>query len=88
MEIGMLWFDNDPQLELGEKVRKAADYFQNKYRQAPNVCFVHPSMITDVSTQAGMVAICSHSAIQPHHFWIGFAQEGHPEVQQVSDLSG
>jgi hypothetical protein len=45
MEIGMLWFDNDPQLALGDKISKAADYYQSKYRQTPNLCFVHPSMI-------------------------------------------
>lgn len=76
MEIGMLWFDNNPQLELGDKIRKAADYYQSKYRQTPNLCFVHPSMITDARTQAGAIIVRLNSAIQPHHFWIGFTQDG------------
>ena len=75
MEIGMLWFDNDPKLALGDKISKAADYYQSKYRQMPNLCFVHPSMLTDIRTQAGTVTVCTNTAIQPHHVWIGFTQE-------------
>lgn len=41
----MLWFDNDSQLNVADKVNKAAAYSQSKYQQTPNQCFVHPSMI-------------------------------------------
>ena len=45
MNIGMLWFDNDPKAGLDRKVQRAADYYRNKYGRTPTLCFVHPSML-------------------------------------------
>jgi len=75
MDIGMLWFDNDPKLDLSEKVEKAAVYYRGKYRQSPNLCFVHPSMLPTVKITAGEITVRPHQAIQPHHFWIGYQRE-------------
>lgn len=80
MQIGMLWFDNDPQLDLESKVRKAANYYKCKYRQVPNLCFVHPSMIPDMKTQTEEITVYSSSTILPHHFWIGFQQQDEPNA--------
>lgn len=71
MEIGMLWFDNDPTLDLCNKVQKAAAYYKHKYGQEPNQCYVHPSMILEANTEAGTVSVCSNNTVLPHHFWIG-----------------
>jgi hypothetical protein len=43
MNIGMLWFDNDPKADLPAKIERAAKYYQNKYGKRPTLCFVHPS---------------------------------------------
>jgi hypothetical protein len=32
MNVGFLWFDNDPKTELTAKVGKAAEYYFKKYR--------------------------------------------------------
>ena len=45
MNVGMLWFDNDPSVIMTAKVARAAKYYQNKYGLQPTLCFVHPSMI-------------------------------------------
>jgi hypothetical protein len=45
MNIGMLWFDNDPKTGLDTKVERAAVYYRNKYGRTPTLCYVHPSMI-------------------------------------------
>ncbi|MBN1145841.1 MAG: hypothetical protein JXA78_01195 [Anaerolineales bacterium] len=45
MNIGMLWFDNDPKVNLDMKVERAATYYRNKYGKAPTLCFIHPSMM-------------------------------------------
>ena len=71
MDTGMLWFDNDPKLDILSKVQKAAAYYQEKYGKEPNLCFVHPSMIADMKTDTGSVTVCSKTTILPHHFWIG-----------------
>ena len=45
MNVGMLWFDNDPKVNLDMKVERAATYYRNKYGKAPTLCFIHPSMM-------------------------------------------
>ena len=45
MNIGMLWFDNDPKTGLDKKIERAAAYYRTKYGRTPTLCFVHPSMM-------------------------------------------
>jgi len=71
MDIGMLWFDNDPNADLMSKVAQAADYYQRKYGEEPNLCFVHPSMLTDSKLDASPVTVCANNTVLPNHFWIG-----------------
>lgn len=49
MNIGMLWFDNDPKAGLDVKVERAATYYRDKYGRKPTLCFVHPSMLPNSS---------------------------------------
>jgi hypothetical protein len=83
MNIGMLWFDNDPKAGLSTKIERAATYYRTKYGKAPTVCFVHPSMLPASSppelqqspdgksyTPEG-VEIRSNRSVLPNHFWIG-----------------
>ncbi len=71
MNIGMLWFDNDPQTDVSSKIKRAASYYSEKYGKAPNICFVHPSMVAEEKGRAGRIEIKTNGAVLPHHFWIG-----------------
>jgi hypothetical protein len=75
MDIGLLWFDNDPRRRLEEKVLRAVAHYQRKYGHTPNVCFVHPSMLNGNGRRsvlrAGGVEVRPGRAILPDHFWIG-----------------
>ena len=78
MNVGMLWFDNDPKTEINIKIERAACYYREKYGKQPNVCFVHPSMIkTPALTeqnkpmQHGDVELRTSKSVLPNHFWIG-----------------
>lgn len=74
MNTGMLWFDNDPRTALSDKVQKAADYYRRKYGRVPDLCLVHPSMLTaqaDRQSANGKVDVRCHRAILPGHLWIG-----------------
>ena len=51
MNIGMLWFDNDPRVGLELKVARAADYYCTKYGRKPDLCFVHPSMLAALAAK-------------------------------------
>ena len=71
MNIGMLWFDNDAKTDLAGKIQRAKSYYQQKYGQTPNLCFVHPSMLpTSPPPEAGMELRTTRSVL-PNHFWLG-----------------
>jgi hypothetical protein len=71
VDTGLLWFDNDPKLDVLRKVQKAAAYYKHKYGEEPNLCFVHPSMMKEGKTNSGSVVVCSNTTTLPNHFWIG-----------------
>jgi hypothetical protein len=84
MNIGMLWFDNDPKTELALKIERAVGYYREKYGRSPTLCFVHPSMIaktsapapeteaeTEIPLRAAGVEVRSSRSVLPNHFWLG-----------------
>lgn len=76
MNVGMLWFDNDPHTALTAKVARAADYYRQKYGLVPDLCLVHPSMLGElrsglVEGKTGRVVLRPNRLIQPGHLWIG-----------------
>jgi hypothetical protein len=74
MNIGMLWFDNDPKLQLGLKIERAAEYYRKKYGKTPDLCFVHPSMMGGQKPAASKIEVRSSRSVLPHHLWIGIHQ--------------
>jgi hypothetical protein len=71
MKIGMLWYDNDPKSDLAAKIDKAKSYYMKKYGSAPNVCFVHPSMVGGEIKPVGDVEVRTNGGVLPNHFWVG-----------------
>jgi len=76
MNTGMLWFDNDPKIDFNGKILRASEYYQKKYGQTPNVCFVHPSMKVEEPAKSFGVDIQVNQMILPNHFWLGIKQAG------------
>lgn len=76
MNVGMLWFDNDPRTSLLVKIERAADYYRQKYGLTPDLCLVHPATLDvaplDVAEcRAGKVFVRPNRAILKGHLWIG-----------------
>ena len=71
MNVGMLWFDNDPKTDLQNKIERAASYYHKNYGKAPDLCFVHPSMLQDGTTRTGRIEVRPSRSVLPHHLWIG-----------------
>lgn len=78
MNIGMLWFDNDPKAGMDAKIERAAAYYQGKYGKRPDLCFVHPSMLQapagappEQAVRLGAVEVRTSKVVLPNHFWIG-----------------
>ena len=76
MNIGMLWFDNDPKVGLETKIERAASYYLKKYGKNPDLCYVHPSMLSTETPPLSPIEVRPNQAVLPHHFWIGVHQPG------------
>jgi hypothetical protein len=76
MTTGMLWFDNDPQIDMRTKLNRAVAYYQKKYGQTPDLCYVHPSMMLENPIRAAGVDVQTDQMILPNHFWIGVKPMG------------
>jgi hypothetical protein len=74
MNIGMLWFDNDPKADLSAKIVRAASYYKTKYGQNPNLCFVHPTMLSNIPKKPETIEVRTSRSVMPNHFWLGVAQ--------------
>ena len=70
MDIGMLWFD-DSARTFAEKVRRAAEYYKEKYGREPTLCLVNPETWDDADTQKLTVEMRQARLVLPNHFWIG-----------------
>jgi hypothetical protein len=73
MNVGMLWFDNDPKANLEAKIARAAGYYEKKYGLAPDLCFVNPVMLNNGSMRAktGEIEVRGNRSVLPNHLWIG-----------------
>ena len=77
MISGMLWFDNDPKVDLPHKIEQAAKYYKKKYGQTPDTCFVHPKMLGEMNTIETPLDVKASESVLVHHLWIGVNKENH-----------
>jgi len=86
MRIGLLWFDDDPNRTLEDKVARATAHYQRKYGHAPNLCFVHPNAFDGNGKvrKTGEVEIRAGRSILPHHFWIGVDEKTDERARQLA----
>lgn len=80
MNIGMLWFDNDPKTDIETKLAKAALYYERKYGLSPDLCFVHPSMIKELNVKSKKIDIRESKSVLPNHFWLGIHSPSHSQI--------
>ena len=74
MKIGMMWLDDDKRRSLEDKIRRAAEYYEHKYGQSPNQCYVNSNVI-DVEKEIGLLQVKPAANILPNHFWIGIQRK-------------
>ncbi len=91
MKQGLLWFDDDPRIQLEEKVQRAASHYEAKHGRSPNLCFVHSTALGDngngkvrtvpdgpVRCKAGEVEIRIGRSVLRHHYWLGVVEKKKP----------
>lgn len=78
MDVGLLWYDNDPRRTLEDKVGQAVRRYRERYGRWPNTCYVHPSalekaqeLVMDGRDGALPIRVLSATNVLLHHFWLG-----------------
>ena len=87
MQNGMLWFDNDPQTTLEQKIQKAVDYYTTRFGTKPNTCLVHPSALGKPITLNGLT-VKPYLPVMPGHLWIGMEDNTPPSWKTFTGRFG
>jgi len=71
MKTGLLWNDKDSTFDLTTRIERAAVYYQQKYGQRPDVCFVHPSLLAAANRRPYDIEVRPNQRIRPDQLWLG-----------------
>lgn len=84
MNIGMLWFDEDPRVNLKVRLTRAVAYYQKKYGRIPNLCFIHPATAgDDPPEEVAELEVRTSKKILPNYFWLGVGLENLVSTQEA-----
>ncbi len=76
MKEGLLWFDNDPQRKLTDKIERAARHFQAKFGQKPTACYVNTADLPNPVDEWSGIRLMAARNVQRYHLWIGIEETG------------
>jgi len=75
MKEGLLWFDNDPNRKLSDKISQAITRYQVKFGRRPTTCYVNAIEVNEQLTEINGIHLKPVVDVGRHHFWIGVEQE-------------
>lgn len=75
MRSGALYFDNNPDRALEDKVRGAAKQYKDAYGSDPDVCYVHPFLLLFEIRVDDQIDVLVTNSVLPNHFFIGIKDE-------------
>jgi hypothetical protein len=75
MEQGLLWFDNNPNIDLAEKIKQAAARYRARMKQQPTVCYICKSECADNLEPVGKIVIKPARYVRPNYLLIGIESE-------------
>jgi len=69
----LLWYDDDPERSLLEKVHQAARHYECKFGAPAQVCYVHPSALDakEGKEPSGGLRIAGLDTVLTNHLWVG-----------------
>ncbi len=95
MQVGLLWFDDDPKKGVSLKVKEAAERYFEKFGQRPNLCYVSPTTLPLPGDPIGTpgihldpqdvnhgLRVLSSPLILPDHFWVGESHQSEKKAPQ------
>lgn len=85
MQIGLMWYDDDPKRVVEDKVRHGAERYREKHGRWPNTCYIHadgpsspsddPDAACDSGAFEGRIRLVRATNILRHHYWLGESTE-------------
>lgn len=75
MREGLLWFDNDPNHKLADKVGQAAARYQARFGRRPTLCYLNDGDFVGTTEEVNGIRLCPATYVRPHHLWIGVEQD-------------
>ena len=76
MQEGLLWFDNNPQHKLADKISQAAARYQDRLQHRPTVCYLNANEFDKNVEIVDGILIKPSPRVLPHHLWIGVEADG------------
>jgi len=70
MEKGMMWCKDDKKESMTDSLKKAFDYYSDKYGSKPDTCYVNPNAFDELNS-VDYINIVSAKSILRNNFWIG-----------------
>ena len=84
METGLLWFD-DSSGALSERVRRAVEYYAQKFGRSPTLCLVNPAMLDKSDRPVAGIQVRGARTVMPNHFLIGEEHKGRANGEAKSN---
>lgn len=70
MQVGLMWYDDDPRKTLDAKIEQAAARYHEKYGNAPTACFVSAASGLAGGVRGG-VRVAPLRTLRANYLWIG-----------------
>lgn len=70
MQVGLMWYDDDPRKTLDAKIEQAAARYHEKYGSTPTACYVSTAAGASTGMRNG-VRVAPLRTLRANYLWIG-----------------
>lgn len=75
MKEGLLWYDNQGNIDLKERITSAVKFFESKYGYLPKKCFVNPATLEKPFEMDRKIKVFPSDRVIVNHIWLEFSYE-------------
>jgi hypothetical protein len=75
MKEGMLWYDNQGNVDIRDRITSAVKFFELKYGYVPKKCFVNPVTLEKPLELDDKTKVLPNERVIVNHFWLEFVSE-------------
>lgn len=75
MKEGLLWYDNQKNVDIKERIESAVKFFESKYGYLPKKCFVNPVTLEKPLELDKKIKVLLNDRVIVNHIWLEFSTE-------------